>query len=268
MLQAHSPTLQPSPRPSSANASQPRPGVPPCTSTTQPCNPSHALPLQTHHDPSHGQVSRLVGLLAPLFPTRPGSDGEPRVVPYHKSVLDWLNPELSSSAKEQDHTSEDAQTPKQAAPQKAHAYAVDVSVGHQLLAEATAALAVSTGGQALEASEQRRSSEQHGLHDDEMPALQLPGGRYALHHTVAHACLAAAGSSTPSPAVQSLLRKLLLDFGFWQQVFGAGEDQGIPERLAALHSAHALHATALQLFSQTHWHVHGPQASNHCRSLA
>jgi len=170
------------------------------------------------------QVARLVGLLAPLFPTK-GPDGQRRVVPYHKSVLDWLDPSSVGASS--------ASGPSAAAA-VTHVHSVDVGAGHKLLAGAAVALVFATGSAALEATSARLRGrrfdgggdvEGRQLGEDELPALALEGGRYALRHAVAHACLAidaAGGDEHPA----SLLDGLLLQPGFWQQAFGAGGHAG------------------------------------------
>lgn len=183
------------------------------------------------------QAAGLVRLLAPLFPMRMGgSGGEQRAQPYHKSVLDWLEP---SSGDREARDEQAASTPAittttttTTATVQRHAYSMDAAIGHRLLGEAAARRVMGTADLALEASCQQRSNCSHELVGEEMPVLGkgLVGGRYALRHAVAHLCqaAAAAGGSGSSSALSSLLHELvlLLHPGYWQQAFGAGE----PER--------------------------------------
>jgi hypothetical protein len=150
-----------------------------------------------------------------------GSGGDPRVVPYHKSVLDWLDP----ASGDRDGSAEQAASV--ARPSQRHAYSMDTTVGHRLLGQAAGQLVLMTADQALAASAKQRSCESHQLCPEEMPALPLLGGRYALRHAVTHLCQAAEGAAGEKAlatlAASTLLHKLLLHPGFWQQAYGAGE---------------------------------------------
>lgn len=104
------------------------------------------------------QVSQLLRLLATLFPTRLLSlpDGQPRVMPFHKSVLDWLG-------------------------EPGHAHSTDVRQGHALLGAACARLfTMCPPLVATYPAEDGQAGSSHA---------------YALRHTVAHLCLAHPGGA-------------------------------------------------------------------------
>ena len=117
-----------------------------------------------------GAVDRALGLVAGLFPSSPGgSDGEPRVMPYHKSVLDWLG--------SSEHAGKEL--------------CVQASTGHSLAAQACCALAGSASAAAANVAE------------------PSPLSQYVLLYAVRHACLALHSASQPGEAVALLDRLLL-----------------------------------------------------------
>jgi hypothetical protein len=141
---------------------------------------------------SHAQVQQGLDLLSSLFPCKPHGGGvtsEPRVLPYHKSVLDWLGSEQ--------HAGQDL--------------AVSHEQGHALAAAACAGVALSLP--------------QSNTLDSPADTLPCTAGQwqgqvldtgvlgYTRRHTVLHS---SAAKGSPG------LDQVVMSPAFWQHVFAQG----------------------------------------------
>ncbi|KAF5838041.1 WD40-repeat-containing domain protein [Dunaliella salina] len=140
------------------------------------------------------QVDLLLRLLVNMFPVRLHS-GSLKVVPYHKSVLDWL--------------AEDPQ------------FSVDAGQGHECLGKACFAAVVAAK------TSPSKLANHSGL--ETVSSCQTSGSilEYALHFGVTHLCLA--------HSCVKLLEDLILDFcGLWPMAFAQGCGNGLLKDLIAL----------------------------------
>jgi hypothetical protein len=147
-------------------------------------------------------VAQLVeDLLPSLFPMRAGTDGKLRVVPYHKSVTDWLTAAHEPAEWLQP---EDVPGPE---------LGVNPSVGHTLAAAAASALVrnLTPAANCLQGSGGSQAAKPAGGAESDA-SEELLG--YALRYFVAHCCLA--------PGGLQLLSTFILSPGLWEAVYVRG----------------------------------------------
>ncbi len=128
------------------------------------------------------QVSHAMECLSSLFPTLPTANGPSVIVPYHKSVLDFL------SSKDRAGTE----------------LCTSASSGHMLVGAACAPMLLALTGDKAETA------------PDSSGAARL---QYALRHGLYHLLTACQQGAQPvaSPAVVDHLDALLVHFSFWAQ---------------------------------------------------